>query len=99
MPTPTTEPYDYPSPTRWQEFLTRRDNGERLRITGDMFQHWMHCLPPKAWKEPVRLANGTHYHPVFGFAEGDEPITAFWQQGHDFYCQKTIEYPGRFDRD
>ena len=84
---------------RWKEFLAARDRGERLQIDLEMFDYWLNVLPPQFMGRLVRLADGQECYADFGFAEGLEPVIAFFSSpGRNpsrFYCQRTARMFGR----
>ena len=67
----------------WQggagDFLTAMHSGQVFECDEDMYYYWLEVLPPSYLKNPVTLPDGQQVRSDFGFAEGAEPITAFWK--------------------
>lgn len=76
----------------WSAFIAAKNAGERCQIDEDMFLYWLEVLPPVYMYREVTLPDGTRVRASFGFAEGAEPICAFWRgPGGTFWCQQTKE--------
>ena len=73
------------------EFLTRRDAGERVTVDDGLADYFLDVLPPVYMGRVVTLADGTQVRAAFGFAEGQERITAFWYAAGQWYAQYTTE--------
>ena len=71
----------------WTEFLRKMHSGDQLEIDETVYDYFLEVLPPKYGRFP--LADGRTIGCDFGFAEGAEPITAFWRRAGRFYCQRT----------
>ena len=63
--------------------------GDVTRIDMDKFDYYLGVLPPVWMGEKIRLPDGRIVTADFGFAEGMERITAFWQDGEKYYSIKT----------
>ena len=80
-------------------FLTARDTGNVVEIDEELYWYYLEVLPPVRMHYWARVSNpdGTHRMVMasFGFAEGWEPITAFWAGKHEdkgkYFCQLTNE--------
>ena len=72
----------------WQEMLEARDRGELLEVTDEIWWHFYEVLPPVLWSGSL-IVGGVRRIIDFGFAEGEEPITAFWTVQERRYCQRT----------
>lgn len=76
----------------WAAFISAKNAGERCQIDEDIFMYFLEVLPPVYMFRDVELSPGVTKHVSFGFAEGAEPICAFWRgQGGTFFCQMTGE--------
>ncbi len=75
----------------WNEYLEARDRGEVCEVDEEIFDYFLGVLPPAYMFKEVTLPGGRSVKAVYGFAEGYEPITAFWDQGGKHYCQRTAE--------
>ena len=54
-------------------------NGETVEVTEDDFENFLDCLPPAFMGRMVELMDGKKIHADYGFVEGTDRITAFWQ--------------------
>jgi len=52
--------------------------GERAQMDEPLQDHYLNVLPPRFMGRVVELVDGTKVYALFGFAEGEEPIVAFW---------------------
>jgi hypothetical protein len=73
----------------FQEFIQKRDEGRRCLIDKGMFYYFLEVLPPRFMGREVELVDGSKRMAAFGFAEGAERITAFWEDGGHFFAQHT----------
>ena len=72
-------------------FLQAMHSGEPFECDDEMYYYWLEVLPPRYLKNPVTLPNGSQVRCNFGFAEGEELITAFWQDGERYFgCRTNI---------
>ena len=80
-------------------FLTAMHSGEVFEVDEEMFMYWLEVLPPVYMSRRVTLPNGREVKASFGFAEGAEPVTAFWKERsdgavHHFGCRtNTMNRP------
>lgn len=89
----------------WQEMIAAMHSGEAIEISEDVFDYFLEVLPPVYMGARRIVGNGAgrrERRVSFGFAEGAEPITAFWGEGSNldpsmggdqrrFFCQRTAE--------
>lgn len=75
----------------WAEFIAAENRGEQLEVDEDIFDYFLEVLPPVYMYRTVELPNGTQVRTTFGFAEGAEPVTAFWKLDGRYFCQRTKE--------
>lgn len=75
----------------WKEFIGKMNSGEEVQIDEEVFDYFLEVLPPVYMGKHVSLPGGKTVHASFGFAEGAEYVTAFWQNKGCFYCQQTNE--------
>ena len=83
-----------------RQFCEARDTGRRVEVDEELWWYFLEVLPPAhmGYRATVRNAAGDGDITIqasFGFAEGWEPVTAFWH-GHGlergrFFCQRTKE--------
>ena len=52
--------------------------GKRVQTDEAMQDYYLDELPPQFMGRVVELVDGTKVYARFGFAEGEEPIVAFW---------------------
>ena len=85
-----------------RQFCEARDTGRRVEVDAELWYYFLEVLPPvhMGYRATVRNAAGDgdiSIQASFGFAEGCEPVTAFWQghgtmlEGGRFFCQRTKE--------
>ena len=102
----------------WAETIAAMHSGEAIEISEDVFNYFLGVLPPvyMGVLPPVYMGarrivgNGAarcERRVSLGFAEGEEPIVAFWFDGKRtvedgpgggtlrFYCQRTAEINSR----
>ena len=53
-----------------------------------MYFSWLEVLPP-VWMNRPLLVEGHGTVRTFGFAEGKEPVVAFWHRDGRFFGQQT----------
>lgn len=76
----------------WAAFIAAKNAGERCQMDEDMWHYWLEVLPPVYIFRDVELVDGSRVRANFGFAEGAEPICAFWRgTGGTYFCQMTKE--------
>ncbi len=90
----------------WQEMLDAMHSGRTIEIGEDVFDYFLEVLPPVYMHARRIVGDGAERRErrvSFGFAEGAEPITAFWCEGKRTvedgpdggtlrcYCQRTAE--------
>jgi hypothetical protein len=76
------------------EFLKAMHCGLPFECDAEMYDYWLGVLPPVYLPNPVKLCNGELAQADFGFAEGIEPVTVFWQEnGRYFGCRTNIMNP------
>ena len=71
------------------EFIQRRDAGEKVEIDEELYSYFMEVLPPVTWATHHSFPDGMRRFTDFGFAEGEERITAFWRDGARYFAQHT----------
>ena len=76
----------------WQEFIPRMRSGHLAEITGRMFFYWLEVLPPRYMNKTVKCCDGKERKVDFGFAEGYDRVTAFWQDGERYFCIRTDQW-------
>jgi hypothetical protein len=81
---------------RWGEFIAAMRSGEPVEIDEEMWDYWLEILPPVFMGRSINLARHPQVvgsfrqvHAVFGFAEGEEPVVAFWKVNGRRYCCQT----------
>lgn len=86
----------------WALTIEAMYSGEVIEISEDVFSYFLGVLPP-VYMGRVMVIGGERRRVAFGFAEGYEPITAFWTEGTRTvqdgpeggslrcYCQRTAE--------
>ena len=85
--------YTDPEPGAWQAFIAAMRSGEIFECDEEMYDYWLEVLPP-AWMLRRVTIHGETILTHFGFAEGAEPVVAFWHQGDRFFgCQTDIMNP------
>ena len=69
-------------------FLEAMHSGQPFEMDEESWYYWLEVLPPVYMGRTVKLPSGEKVRASFGFAEGEEHITAFWKQGGKFMgCQ------------
>lgn len=75
----------------WPEMIQAMHSGEVIEIDEAIFDYFLGVLPPVFMHKHMNIG-GRLRMVAFGFAEGYEPITAFWQEAGRFYAQRTGEW-------
>ena len=76
----------------WADTITAMHSGETIEVTEDVYWYFLEVLPPVHMGYRATLNDGTIQRACFGFAEGWEPVTAFWENPRGrFFCQRTKE--------
>lgn len=90
--TQTTLIYDFESDRA--AYLNALETGGPIEITPATFDYFLGVLPPVYMGRSMLIA-GVVRQVIFGFAEGCEPITAFWPEkaaeGTRYFCYRTAE--------
>jgi hypothetical protein len=71
----------------WQDTIEAMHSGAVIEIDEEIFDYFLEVLPPVYMHRFMEIG-GRRRQVVFGFAEGAEPVTAFWREGVRFYCQR-----------
>ena len=75
-------------PNDGDTFLKAMHSGETFEMDEDSWDYWLNVLPPVFMHRAIKLMNGDTVSATFGFAEGEEQITAFWRrEGRFLGCQ------------
>ena len=85
-----------------RQFCEARETGRRVEVDRELWYYFLEVLPPvhMGYRATVNNEAGDGVITIqasFGFAEGYEPVTAFWQghgtmlEGGRFFCQRTKE--------
>lgn len=72
---------------------------KRFQIDEEMYFYWLEVLPPVFMNKYIKFLPGHEGHDMkvdFGFAEGVEEITVFWQFDGKFFGQGTSKVNRRF---
>ena len=71
----------------FDHFIFAMQSGKTFEVDEEMFYYWLEVLPSVHMGRRVILPNGECVSASFGFAEGAEPITVFWQHryGRDLH--------------
>lgn len=77
----------------WDEFIKDMHSGNKVHIDEGIFNYFLEVLPPIYMGKVVKLSEGDR-RVSFGFAEGEEMITAFWTEKDkdgkiQYYCEQT----------
>jgi hypothetical protein len=80
--------YDDADPAAWGEFIEAMHSGERFECDEEMFYYWLEVLPPVWMGRTIEFEGGPVWT-TFGFAEGYEPVTAFWREGGRLFGRRT----------
>lgn len=70
-------------------FLTAMHSGEKFETDEKSYWYFLEVLPPVYMARTVTLPDGQTVQGAFGFAEGAEPITAFWKSNGRYYGCRT----------
>lgn len=75
-------------------YLNAVATAQILEITEGTFYYFLEVLPPAYMGRTITINNRPR-RVTFGFAEGCEPITAFWAEKKDgrvrYFCKRTDE--------
>ena len=75
----------------WPETIAAMHSGKTIEINEEVFDYFLEVLPPVHMGYRANLPDGTQVRACFGFAEGYEPVTAFWKQSGKYFCCRTKE--------
>ncbi len=73
------EPGYHPSTDEMRVFLVGQASKMPFEVTARVWNYFLEVLPP-SWMNEKRLIAGRVQRCDFGFAEGWEPVTAFWRE-------------------
>lgn len=92
MSTATEQGRVYTRANDFGDFLAVVGGGKAIEIDAEMFRYFENILPVKGICEVLTIRGVTRFVD-FLQAEGDEPLTAFWQQGEGggarYFAQQT----------
>ena len=75
-------------------YLNAVESGATIEITEGTFDYFLNVLPP-AYMNRAMLIDGVTRRVTFGFAEGCEPIVAFWSTRRGdrtlYLCKRTTD--------
>jgi hypothetical protein len=75
-------------------YLNALHTGATIEITEGTFDYFLEVLPPVYMGRTLTI-EGQSRRVTFGFAEGAEPITAFWTEQQQsevrYFCKRTEE--------
>ena len=74
----------------WTQTIEAMHSGEPIEVDEEIFDYFLEVLPPVYMGRNMEIG-GKRRRVAYGFAEGYEPVTAFWSEGERFYCQRTAE--------
>jgi hypothetical protein len=77
-----------PTDGAWAKFITVMHSGQRFEVDREMYLYWLEVLPPAWWGRTVIL-DGLTIRTHFGFCEGYDVVTAFWQADGRYFGQRT----------
>ncbi len=63
---------------------------KNVEVTEEEFNYFLSVIPPKFVEQEVELMNGQMVYASFGFCEGMDRITAFWQDKGRYYAADTV---------
>lgn len=76
----------------WPETIQAMHSGDVIEIGQEIYDYFLEVLPPVYMGRKAKVIDGQDHYVDFGFAEGAEPITAFWSlSGPRYFCQRTAE--------
>ena len=77
--------------TQRDEFVAAMSSRLPFEIDAESWYYWLEVLPPVYMGRTVKLPSGKTVRASFGFAEGEEAITAFWEHDGRYYACGTDE--------
>jgi len=70
-----------PENEKWSDMIARINvPGRVVEVAGETYDYFLEVLPP-------RFMRGW----MFAFAEGEEPLTIFWQKDCKFYARRLSD--------
>ena len=75
----------------WDEMITAKNSGAKIEITEEVYDDFLESVAAGLHGASGQAAGHRTAAIHFGFAEGAEPITAFWRENGKFYCMQTNE--------
>ncbi len=72
-------------------FHAARDQGGVVEVDEELFFYYLEILPP-VFMYRTLYVGGRLRRISFGFAEGAERITVFWEEGNRYFCALTDEH-------
>lgn len=73
----------------WDAFIRVMRSGKPFECDREMYEYWLGVLPPVFMGRTVAWPDGMKVRAHYGFAEGEEPICAFWEREGRFYGRMT----------
>ncbi len=83
------------TPGAWAAFIAAMHSGEQFECDQEMYVYWLEVLPPAFMGREVTWPDGQKVKAHFGFAEGEDYITAFWCVGGSWWAETGVRYFGR----
>ena len=79
---------------KWDEMLKAMHSGEVFRLDQETYDYWLEVLPP-VYMFKDQTVKGDKIRCTFGFAEGAEQITDFWNdRGRLLGCRSERWHDG-----
>lgn len=71
------------------EQIGTADISQKTEISEEVFYYYLEVLPPVFMQKKFTFTDGLTVRALFGFAEGYEPITVYWQEGDKYFCRRS----------
>jgi len=73
----------------WAPLMKAWHEGKRVEISRKVYWYFLEVLPPVCMGRRLTVKSGDVVRADFGFAEGEELVTAFWTHGDRFFLEQT----------
>ena len=75
----------------WAFLIAEMHSGKTVVVDEEFYHYFLEVLPPVGMPWKAKFADGTERTCSFGFAEGWEPVVAFWKEGGKYFCRQTTQ--------
>jgi hypothetical protein len=74
---------------KWAEYINRPEPENKSEVDSEIYFYFLEVLPPIWINKDYSFNDGAVANKSFGFAEGYEPITVFWEEDGKYFSRRS----------